>query len=159
MRLKLLVFLLLATALFACQNRAAFKYSEAIVSIEQSMAPDMNKAEEELADLLTQNDFDSVAIVAGQMENLADRKLKEVEQLKVPDAKDAALFRRASIRFFTYIKNLYAGYRQYAQQTNEEDREVERKRLLRIMDDKNNAIENMQRAQRRYAEANGFRIK
>lgn len=159
MKPKLFAFLLLLGGITGCGPKSAFNYSEAIVRIEKSMEPDAKTADEELGRLLMNGNYDSAVVVTRRMENLVAGKQKEVEQLEMPRVKEADNFRRAAIRYFSYIKGLYTAYKRYAMQTNEEDRETERKRLLRIIEDKSDAIENMQRAQRKYAEANGFRIK
>jgi hypothetical protein len=56
------------------------------------------------------------------------------------------------------MRDTYTAYRKFGEQTTEEAREEERKKLLRFVNDARNAVEQMQAAQRKFAAANNFRI-
>jgi vacuolar-type H+-ATPase subunit I/STV1 len=158
MKPGLLILLLLLTGMTACKSKSAFAYSEAIVKIQRTLDPGIIATENQFSDFLTKGNYDSAAAVSGRMESLVDSKLKEVEKLETPNVKEADNFRRAVIRYFSYLKSIYTAYKRYAIQTNDEDREAERLKLLRVIDDKEEAIEDIQKAQAKYAQANGFRI-
>ncbi len=92
------------------------------------------------------------------MEKLVDAKLKEVKDEPAPDAKEADNFKEACIKYFGYIKSMYTGYKNYGSAKTAEDRATEMAKLQEIVAGKTAAIADMQRVQRKYADANGFKL-
>lgn len=158
MKLRSIILLLLLVGIVACKSNPAFDYSEAIVKIERSLTSDISLADDQIGGYLKTGKFDSAAIASKRMEDLLNSKLEEVKKLQPPGVKEAGQFQKAAIRYFTYMKNIYTSYKDYSMQTTDNGRETERQKLLRIVNDKERVVEDMQRAQRKYAEANGFRI-
>jgi hypothetical protein len=159
MKLKLVIPAgLLIIFMLGCKSKVAFNYSQTIVKIEKSLEPDVVNASEKITGYLEDGDFDSVALVSAGMEKLVESKLKEVQQLEAPPVEEGENFKRASIRYFSYMRDTYTAYRKFGEQTTEEAREEERKKLLRFVNDARNAVEQMQAAQRKFAAANNFRI-
>ena len=158
MRLKSILVLLLLVGLISCKSKSAFEYSESIVKIERSLSNDITEAEMKIGDHLRNEQYDSAASISKNMEDLVGTKLKEVEKLDVPKVKEADQFQKAAIRYFAYMKSIYTSYKNYALQTTDEGRESERQKLLAVVGEKEQVIDDMQRAQKKYAEANGFKI-
>jgi hypothetical protein len=158
MKLKSVLFFFLLTGLIACKSKSAFNYSEKIVKIEKSLIPDIERTETQVSGFFSRESYDSAVIVSKRMEDLVDSKIKEIEKFEPPHVNGADNFKQAALKYFSYMKNIYTSYKRYAMQTNEEDREKERQQLLKIVDEKEEAIADMQRAQSRYAEANGLRV-
>lgn len=158
MTLNIVAAALLLCAVTGCRSKSAFNYSQSIVKIERSMEADIVSAEEKISDFLTREVYDSALVVTQRMENLVDSKSKELQALKTPDAKEADNFRRAAIRYFDFIKSVYTAYKDYILQASPEDREAARVRLLDLVNEKDKAIGDMQTAQKKFAQANGFRI-
>jgi len=155
---KLLMGLVILAGLASCQNKSAFNYSENFVKKERSLLPDINRTEDNVKRFLATEQFDSIAIAGAEMEKIVDAKLKEIKDEPLPDAKEAENFKEAGIRYFQFIKSMYTGYKDYGSAKTAEDRDVEMAKLRDIVDKKAKAIEDMQAAQRKYADANGFKL-
>lgn len=145
-------------AIISCKSKSAFNYSQAIVKIEKSMESDVISAETRITDYLTREIYDSALVATERMESIADSKLKEVEALETPKVEEADNFRHAAIRYFSYIRSVYTAYKDYILQASVEDREAARLRMMKVLDEKNNTLKNMQDAQRKFAKANGFKL-
>lgn len=158
MKLQVISAALSLLVLASCKDKSAFEYSQSIVRIEKSMEVQMIASENSIGDFFEREVYDSALVASQRMEALADSKLKEVEALKVPDAKEANSFRSAAIRYFSYIKSIYTAYKDYSLQASVEDRQAAGIRLLEVTNKKDEVIRDMQNAQLRYAKANGFRI-
>ena len=158
MKSRLLLLFFLLTGLIACKSKSAFNYSEKIVKTERSLVPDIEKTENEVAGFFSRESYDSAVTVCARMESIVDSKIKEIEKLEPPRVKEADNFKQATLKYFSYMKSIYTAYREYAMQTNEEDREKERQQLIKIVDEKEEAIADMQRVQSKYAKANGLRM-
>jgi hypothetical protein len=154
-----------ATALYitlmlvaGCTSNTAFEYSQAIVKIETDFAAEIVPADKKVSRYLDADQHDSASIITQQMEDLAEKRLEQVRNLKVPNVKEADNFRLAAIRYFTYLKTLYTSFNSFTKASSEQTREAERQRLAKIVADKDDATRSLQLAQRKFAAANHFRI-
>lgn len=152
------LFPLLLTGLVACKSKSARDFSEKIVSVENSLIPDITKTENQVSKFFAEQNYDSAAIVSRRMEDIIANKIEEVEKLEPPHVAEADNFKKAFIKYFEYMKSIYTGYKLYAMQTNDEDRAAEWQKFLTLVKGKDDAIEDVQRAQAKFAKANGFRI-
>jgi len=150
-------FCLLVT-LVSCTSKTAFEYSEAIVRMENELSADIAKADLKVAEYLDAEKRDSAILMSQQMELLVESKLKEVQLLEAPRVKEGNNFKKAAVRYFTYIKRIYSSFKNFTMAPTEEQKEIERQRLARIIKDKKEATEAMQEAQKKFAMANGFKI-
>jgi len=141
-----------------CKSKSAFNYSENIVKLEKSLVPDMESTEKKVEKYINADQFDSIAPAGAYMESLVQKKMDEINKIPVPRAKEADNFKRAALRYFEYIKKMYTGYKNLGNAKAGEERENVIKDLQELIEGKQAAINEMQRAQRKYAEANGFRI-
>ena len=147
---------LLLLSVLSCKSRSAFDYSEAIVRMETELSADIAEADDKLIEYVSAQKLDSAVIMSSQMEDLAEGKLKEVENMKVPKVKEGENFRKSAIRYFTYIKSIYTTFKKFTMAATNKEREKERKKLAKIIDDKNEITKDMQEAQRKFAAANNF---
>ena len=148
----------LVTGMASCSNKkAAFDYSQDIVAKERSLTEAINKTEDEVERFATAQQFDSVAAVATRMENLVQSKIDDIEKMKVPKAKKADEFRSAALKYFKYIKQIYTAYKEVGM-ASADDRMKKVEEMQEIATKKDDAIRDMQTAQRAYADANGFKI-
>ncbi len=145
-------------AFTACNSKSAFNYSQDIVKKEQSLAPDITATETKIAEFLGKEQFDSIAAAGARMEKLVDEKLTELKDQPAPDVKDAAGFKDASIKYFRFIKSMYTGYKDYGSAATADARDEAMTKLRKIVDEKNEAINDMQRAQKKFADANNFKL-
>jgi hypothetical protein len=144
--------------LVSCKTKSALNYNQEIIKLESSLVPAIEKTEKEVTRYFETENYDSAAAVSQRMETLVDDKLKEVEALKAPDVKEASTLKQAAIRYFAYMKSIYTAYNSFAKATSEESREAEREKLLKVVDEKNDALREIQNAQQKFASANGFKI-
>ncbi len=92
------------------------------------------------------------------MEALVQKTIDEIKNIPVPDAKEADGFKKSTLRYFDYMKSLYTTYKNLGLAQTDEDRQEEVTRLQKLVGEKQSAINEMQAAQKKFADANGFRI-
>jgi len=156
---KLFFIALLFTGLVACKSKSAYKYSEDIVTKERSLTTPIETTEDKVEKYIAARQYDSIAIAGEDMEKLVQQKIDEINSMPVPDAEGADDFKTASIRYFKYIKSLYTGYKNLGEAETEEARQEVVDELQKLVKDKPSVISDMQAAQRKYADANGFKVK
>lgn len=155
------IYLLIVVAclgIISCKPGKAFDYSQSIVKIETDLAADLGAVDKKVSYHLQNNNNDSAAVYARQMEDMARLSLRKVEDLEMPDVAEAENFRREAIRYFSYITSIYESLNRLASASDETEKEAERQRLADIVSRKEQATNTLQTAQRKFAEANNFRI-
>ncbi|MBL0274237.1 MAG: hypothetical protein IPQ06_14500 [Chitinophagaceae bacterium] len=155
---KLLLIALLFTGLVACKSKGAFNYSQSIVAKEKSLEPEIRATEKNVEKYLTAAQYDSVAIAGEKMEKLVQQKIDEINALSVPKAKETENFKAATIRYFNFIKSMYAGYKNLGKAATEEDRQQVIADLQKLVSEKQAIVDEMQKAQKKFADANGFKV-
>ena len=146
-------------SLVACKSKAAFDYSEEFVRKEQSLGPDIQKAEADVSAFNIKEQYDSIAVIGARMEKLFDIKLKEIEKEPAPDVKEGENFKKAGILYFKYLKSIYTNYKDYGNAKIPEERQQAVQRIKDNLAFKDNAIADITEAQQKFAKANGFKIK
>jgi hypothetical protein len=149
------VFLILAAG---CKSKSAFNYSQKLVTIENSIIPDIVDTENKVADFFADEKYDSAKIASQRMEDKIESKIKEVEKMEAPKVDEADNFKRAYLKYFSYLKSIYTTYRQYAIETDIEKRGILRHQIINIEAEKKDVIAEVQRVQAKFAKANGFRL-
>ena len=144
--------------LFSCKSKTALNFNEKIISIEKSLTADITATETNVLRYFENQQYDSAAAASTKMESLVDAKLKEMQAVETPDVKEGENLKKAAVRYFAYLKSIYTSYKEYSTQTTEEARETARQNLVKIANGKDDAIKDIQAAQKKYAEANGFRM-
>lgn len=155
---KLLCALLLVSSLVACKSKEAFKYSQDFVKKEKSLEPDITQTENSVSRFIAAGQYDSIGNAGERMEKIVQVKIDEIKKEPAPDVKEGENFKSACIRYFEYIKNMYSIYKSYGRAPDEASREAEMQKLQTVVAKKATVISDMQAAQRRYAEANGFKL-
>lgn len=159
MRKQFFAVVIVAALLTACgSKKAAFQFSQDIVKKERSLVTDIEKTEDAVERYNAAEQFDSIAIAGEKMETLIDGKLKEIKAMKAPKAKGAEEFKSASIRYFEFMKSLYTGYKNYGKAPTPEERDKVIQDVMKIVNEKDKAIKDMQTAQKKYADDNGFKL-
>ena len=72
--------------------------------------------------------------------------------------KEADNFKRAMLKYFQYIKSLYTNYKNWGNAETVEERDVIVLAIQKLVRDKEKVITEMQGAQRKYADVNGFKL-
>lgn len=149
---------LIVTMFSGCKSKSAFNFSEDIVAKEKSLMADIAITENKVEQYAAAEQYDSVAITAANMEGLVQKKIEEIEALPLPKANKAAEFKAAALRYFKFIKSLYTGYKDWGKAATEEERAAIFTNLQKIDTEKEAAVDDMQMAQKKYAEANGLKM-
>ena len=148
----------LLVLLVSCKSKTAFDYSQQIVKMETDLAADIAIADKKVSKYIETNQNDSAAIITQQMEELAENKLKEVQKLDAPKVEEGENFKKEAVRYFSYLKSIYTSFNKFTMATTDDAKEAERRKLARIVDDKEEATKALQVAQQKFAAANSFRI-
>lgn len=144
--------------LFSCRSNSAFEYSETIVRMETELSADIAEADQQVNKFILANKKDSAIIIARHMEKLAEEKLKAISELHAPEVEEGDTFKKEAIRYFSFIRTIYSSFNRFLMAETDRERELERKKLSRIIAEKKQITGAMQDAQLRFAAANDFRI-
>ena len=154
---NVILLLLLTAALFSCQSKLAFDYSQRIVQMETELSSAIAIADERAGIFLDNNQTDSAILVSEQMEELADNKLREIQKLEAPDVEEGENFKKAAVQYFLYLKAVYSSFKKFTMASNESDKENERQKLARMVGQKDQVTKDLQDAQQNFAKATNFR--
>ncbi len=157
---KLIVIAALPVIFVACSSRAksAVDYNNKIIALENSLQPDVEATENSVAKYFDGAKFDSIAVVGGRMEGIVQKKIDEINAMTAPDAKNVNTFKSAVIDYFKFIKSLYTDYKEYGLADTEEKRAEVALDIQKIVNRKQDALNDLQSAQKKFADANGFRL-
>jgi len=156
---KLTFALILLISIASCNSKKkAFDYSENFVKKENSLLSDITATEDKVARYITLEQFDSIAIAGEKMEQLVESKIQEVKKEPAPDVKEAENFKEACIKYFAFIKSMYTSYKEFGRATDETEREKAKAKVIELANGKQAAMNSMQTAQKKFADANGFRL-
>jgi len=158
--LKKLIFgALVLAGLASCgSKKTAFNYSENFVKKEQALLPHITSTENSVERFVGAGQYDSIAVAGEKMEGLVDEALQEVKKAPAPDVKEGENFKEACLKYFAFIKSMYTGYKDFGKAATQADREVVKTRLLEIINGKADAMSAIQTAQKKFADANGFKL-
>lgn len=157
--IKKLTVLILLISLAGCKSKTAFNYSEEFVKKEQSLTPEIKKAESDVAAFNAKEEYDSIASVGLRMETLFDSKLNEIEQTPAPDVTEGENFKKAGVQYFKYMKSIYTGYKDYGNAKTPEERGSILNNITELASKKESVMADIKLAQQKFADANGFKIK
>lgn len=155
---KLSIAIILLASLAGCKSKSAFNYSQEFVKKERGLLPDITSTEASVKGFLAAEQYDSIATAGERMEKLIGEKIKEIKNQPAPDAKEADNFKEAGIKYFEFMKSMYTGYKNYGHATTPEARDEEMAKLRNIASEKVAVVNTMQLAQKKFADANGFKI-
>ncbi|RYD85418.1 MAG: hypothetical protein EOP54_31330 [Sphingobacteriales bacterium] len=155
---KFLLPLMIVISLVSCKGKDAFKYSQDFVKEEQAIAPEMMKTETAIAGFIAKEQFDSVVAVSSRMESRIQESISAFSSKPAPDAKEAENFKAAGIKYLNYIKNVYSVYIEYGKASTDDIRNEALVKMQDLVAKKSTVISDMQSAQKKFANANGFRI-
>jgi len=152
-----LAFMLLLS-LAGCKSKDAFNYSQDFVKKERALIPEITSTESKVKLFLAAEQYDSIAAAGERMESLVNATLKSVKDAPAPDAKEGENFKEAVVSYFAFIKSMYTLYKDFGNAKTPEAREAEMEKLRAIVDKKRDAINAIQGAQKKYADANNFKL-
>ena len=158
MKYTFIIAAMLLVTLASCNSKKALKYSQTIVKLERSLMSDIELTETKVEQYANEQNYDSIVAVSDRMEKIIDRKLQEVTTMQAPKVKEAENFKQASIRYFSYLKSIYTSYKKFGLAQSDEDRQRELQNLQNLVGGKTVAVTEMQTAQKKFADANGFKV-
>ena len=155
---KIILLIVIAIFLNSCNSGSALKFSDTIVKKEKSLEPEIVKTEDQVKNFIAAGQFDSMAVVSEKMESLVNVRLNEIRELKAPAVKYAEEFKKDAVDYFAYMKSVYTSYVKYARAETDEMRNQELLNLQEVVNKKNDVLQNMRQSQKKFADANGFKI-
>jgi len=155
---KIFFGVIILSSFVACKSKSAFNYSQEIVKKERSLAADIETTENKVMTFMNNEQYDSFAAAGARMEKLVDSKLIEIKEKPAPDAKEGAAFKDAAVKYFSYLKSLYTAYKDIGNAPGAEAREKEMDKLRSLVNQKTSVLMSMQTAQKKFADANGFKL-
>jgi hypothetical protein len=156
---KLAFAAILIISIASCgSKKAAFNYSENFVKKENSLLPDITATEDKVERFVASEQYDSIAVAGEKMEQLVETKIQEIKKEAAPDVKEAENFKEACIKYFGFIKSMYTSYKEFGLAKDETEREKAKAKVIEIANSKQSAMTAMQTAQKKFADANGFRL-
>lgn len=158
MRKIMLLLFVAVIGLASCKSKGAFQYNQDFVDKENSMMPDIQKTEGDVAKFVAAQQFDSVAAAGQRMEKIVESKIEDIKKTPLPDAKGAEEFKAAIIRYFEYLRGFYVSYQSFGNAKTQEDRVAELDKIKESVAKKDQVIKDLRDAQRKYAAANNFQM-
>ena len=155
---NLLIIIPVVILFYSCKSKSALNFSETIVKKEKSLEADIVSTENKVKNFLAAGAFDSMAAVSKKMESLVTTKLNEIKFLEAPDVQLAENFKKDAIDYFAYMKNVYNSYVKFANAKTDELRQQELLNLQELVNKKDDVLRNMRNSQKKFAEANGFKV-
>lgn len=158
--LKKIFFIAALASLAACDSgkKGAISYNQDLIKKEKSLQPEVITTEDNVKRYYAAQQFDSIAIAGERMEGIVQQKIDEINAMAPPKAKGVDDFKAAVIQYFKFIKNLYTDYKDFGKAETEEKRQGILNEIQKIVAQKQEALDDMQTAQRKYAEQNGFKL-
>ncbi len=145
--------------LVACKSNEAFEINQEIAKKEKALEADIKRTEDAVGRFILAGEYDSMAAVSTQMVKIIDNTLEEIKEMKWSGVKEGDSFKSETLRYFGFMKSLYAGYVEYGNAGTDEARDEKMDEIKKIVEQRMEVAGDMQRAQRSFAEANGFKLK
>lgn len=150
--------LLSLVAVIGCSSKSGYKYSQDVVAKERALSPYISSIEDKMAIYLPAGQYDSIVVMNEAMEKRVQEKIDEINAMPLPNAKGADEFKAAVLKYFTYMKSLYTGYKKLGNATTDEEREGNMTELRTLVGRKDVVLNEMQTAQKKYASDNDFKV-
>ena len=157
---KLIIIATLVAGIAACKSnsKAARDYNNDIIAQENILLPEATATDSKVAKFNETGQYDSIAAAGEKMEGLVQKSIDEINALPVPKAKGVDDFKAAMIRYFKFIKSLFTNYKEYGQADTDEKRQEKILQIQKTISEKKDVLTEMQGAQRKFAEANNFKL-
>jgi hypothetical protein len=157
---KVLVFVVFTCFFFfvACNTRSAFNYSEEVVKMEKSLVPQIEETEKKVNEYFTAGKYDSIAAVSGRMESSIQNAMDKLNNIPVPDVKEAEKFKASFMKYFNFMKSVYTEYKKMGLAATDDERNKYLQEVQRIASGRFAVMSEVQTAQKAFAEANGFKV-
>jgi hypothetical protein len=155
---KMIALVLIVLGFASCKSNNAFKYSQDFVASEKKLMPMIESTETKAGEYIALQQYDSMAMVSEKMENAVNDVIKEAKTKPAADAKDGEKFKVDVIKYFEFLKNVYASYKDYGNAATDKARQEEAIKMQTLVSKKEAVVKTIQTAQEEFAKANGFKI-
>jgi hypothetical protein len=156
---KSVLALTIALTMLSCKSKKiAFNYNQEIVAMEKELEPAIKSTENNVGRYVTAGRYDSIAVAGKLMQDIIQEIIDKIEKQDAPDAKEGENFKLASLKYFKFIRGLYTEYIKLGNAKTDDEKGLVLQDIKKIVDEKNKIIVEMQTAQRKYADANGFKV-
>jgi hypothetical protein len=155
---KIITLVLIVVSIVSCKSNNAFKYSQDFVASEKKLMPMIEATEKKVEDYIALNLYDSIAIVSEKLENAIGETIKDAKLKPAADAKDGEKFKVDVIKYFEFLKSVYASYKDFGNATSDDARQLEVVEMQKLLSKKVEVVQIIQTAQKDFAKANGFKI-
>jgi hypothetical protein len=155
---KMITLVLIIVSIVSCKSNNAFKYSQDFVASEKKLMPMIETTETKVEKYITLKQYDSMAIVSEKLENAIGETIKDAKTKPAADAKDGEKFKVDVIKYFEFLKSVYASYKDYGNAATDEARQEEIIKMQQLLSKKTEVVKIIQTAQKDFAKANGFKI-
>lgn len=146
-------------ALSGCNKKAkARDYSNKMTDIETTLHQHIKEAEPKIGEYYKNQEWNKMDNEAKKMEDDIEQKLSEIKNEAAPDVPGAADYKKASVKYFTFLKTAYSIYRKIAKAETDQERDAELENLKKIYAQRVDVSNEMKEAQRKFADANGEKI-
>lgn len=150
------VLLLLA----ACSSKKkAADFNNKIVTLEKELAPVYQDADRQMLRFKIGGKLDSIAWLSEKMEKVFDEKIRQLEDTKAPGGEEAETLKKDALNYFMQAKSMFTASKKYGAATT-------REQILQIDEECKEALNKIRAAssalkatQKKFAEANGMKIK
>ena len=156
--------IIIITALFAgitacnSKSKSARDYNNNIIAEERSLQPEEQTIEDNVKKYYDAGQYDSIALAGGHMEEVVQKSIDEIDALPVPKTNGVEIFKAAVIQYFKFFKSIYTIYKEYGLAGTDERRTEIMTELQKLTSQKQEVVNDLQRAQRKYAGDNNFRM-
>ena len=157
---RIIIITTLFAGITACNSKAksARDYNNKIVANEKSLQPEEQSTEDNVKIFYNNNQYDSIALAGGHMEAVVQKTIDAIDALPVPKSIGVDVFKAAVMKYFKFFKGIYTVYREYGQAGTDEKRTEIMEELQKMVGQKQNVVDELQNAQRKYAKDNNFRM-
>jgi hypothetical protein len=155
---KMISLLFIVVSIVSCKSNNAFKYSQDFVASEKKLMPMIETTERKVEEYIALKQYDSMAIVSEKLENAIGETIKDAKARPASDAKDGEKFKVDVIKYFEFLKSVYASYKDFGNAPTADARKAEVVKMQQLLSKKTDVVKIIQTAQQDFAKANGFRI-
>lgn len=155
---KMIALVLIVIGFVSCKSNNAFKYSQDFVGSEKKLMPMIETTETKAGEYIALQQYDSMAMVSEKMENAINDVIKDAKTKPAADAKDGEKFKVDVIKYFEFLKSVYASYKDYGNAATDNARQQEAIKMQALVSKKSAVVKTIQTAQEEFAKANGFKI-
>ena len=141
-----------------CKSKIAMNYNDMIVEKQKGLGKSMDQAAPLLKNYFATFEYDSIAGISSRMEIKIDTIIKEIAKKPAPPVKQGENFKKSALHYFDYMKSIYTSYKNYGLQNSPEGRQIQLQIMTMIINNEDEVIAEMRKAQKIFAKDNGFKI-